>query len=129
MWFLVILNAPPKMIPLIRQKSFLEKTKKGGWARDVTNRGGVRGGIPPGIHMYHHHLQKPERSCFHLCIAQKYFGDATYLRTIFQIRGFLCLPDHHPAYRPARPADLISFLFPLFTHHTTNLTSSSGFSI
>ena len=27
-----------------------------------------------------------------LRIAQKYFGDATYLRTIFQIRGFLCLP-------------------------------------
>jgi hypothetical protein len=25
--------------------------------------------------------------------AQKYFSDATYLRTIFQIRGFLCLPD------------------------------------
>ena len=24
--------------------------------------------------------------------AQKYFGAATYLRTIFQIRGFLCLP-------------------------------------
>ena len=23
---------------------------------------------------------------------QKYFGAATYLRTIFQIRGFLCLP-------------------------------------
>jgi len=37
MWFLVILNALAKnMIPLIRQKSFLEKTNKGGWARDVT---------------------------------------------------------------------------------------------
>jgi hypothetical protein len=24
--------------------------------------------------------------------AQKYFGEATYLRTILQIRGFLCLP-------------------------------------
>ena len=24
--------------------------------------------------------------------AQKYFGEATHLRTIFQIRGFLCLP-------------------------------------
>jgi hypothetical protein len=27
-----------------------------------------------------------------LRIAQKYFGDVTYLRTIFQIRRFLCLP-------------------------------------
>jgi hypothetical protein len=27
-----------------------------------------------------------------LRIAQKYFGEAAYLRTIFQIRGFLCLP-------------------------------------
>jgi len=27
-------------------------------------RGGP-GGIPPGIHTYHPHLQKPERSCFH----------------------------------------------------------------
>ena len=34
------------MIPLIRQKSFLEKTKKGGWARDVTTKGGP-GGHPP----------------------------------------------------------------------------------
>ena len=31
---------------LIRQKSFLEKTKKGGWARDVTTEGGP-GGHPP----------------------------------------------------------------------------------
>jgi len=26
---------------------------------------GGSGGHPPGIHTYHHHLQKPERSCFH----------------------------------------------------------------
>ena len=28
-----------------------------------------------------------------LRIARKYFGDVTYLRTIFQIRRFLCLPE------------------------------------
>jgi len=38
------------IIPLIRQKSFLEKTKKGGWARDVTTEGGSGGGgIPPAF--------------------------------------------------------------------------------
>ena len=30
--------------------------------------------------------------------ARKYFGKATYLRTIFQIRRFLCLPDHLSSY-------------------------------
>ena len=36
-------------IPLIAKNLFLKKTKKGGMARDVTNRGGVRGGIPPAF--------------------------------------------------------------------------------
>ena len=60
MWFLVIiLNALAKnIIPLIRQKSFLEKTKKGGWARDAPTEGGSGGGIPPGIHTYRHHKPK-----------------------------------------------------------------------
>jgi len=49
MWFLVILALAKNIIPLIRQKSFLEKTKKGGMARDVTNRGGVRGASPPAF--------------------------------------------------------------------------------
>jgi len=41
MWFLVILNALAKnIIPLIRQKSFLEKTKKGGWAQTSPTEGG-----------------------------------------------------------------------------------------
>jgi len=49
MWFLVILNTLAKNIfPLIRQKSF-KKQRNGEWARDVTNRGGVRGGIPPAF--------------------------------------------------------------------------------
>jgi len=51
MWFLVILNALAKnIILLIRQKSFLEENKEREWARDVTNSGKVRGGIPPSIH-------------------------------------------------------------------------------
>jgi len=47
------------------KKLFLKKTNKGGMGPDVTNRGGVRGGIPPGIHKYHRQLQKPGQSCFH----------------------------------------------------------------
>ena len=71
------LNGRPakNIFPLIRQKTFLKKTKKGGMARDVTNRGGVRGGIPPGIHTYHRHLQKPERSRFHcscVCLSRSH---------------------------------------------------------
>jgi len=85
MWFLVILNALAKnIIPLIRQKSFLEKTKKGGWARDVTTEGGS-GGIPPGIHTYHHHLQKPERSSFHYRISLRVGGG--YLPTMLYHQG------------------------------------------
>jgi len=42
------------------------------------------------------------QKCFHFPInlrtARKYFGKATYLRTIFQIRRFLCLPDHLSSY-------------------------------
>ena len=53
MWFLVILNALAKnIIPpfaLIRQKSFLEKTKKGGMAHDVTTEGGSGGASPPAF--------------------------------------------------------------------------------
>ena len=72
MWFLVILNALAKnIIPpfaLIRQKSFLEKTKKGGWARDFTTEGGS-GGHPPRHSHVHHHLQKPERIELHpICL-------------------------------------------------------------
>ena len=53
MWFLVILNALAKniIIPLIRLDSpkifSCEKTKKGGWARDVTTEGGAGGASPP----------------------------------------------------------------------------------
>ena len=39
------------IIPLIRQKSFLEKTKKGGWASDVT--GGSGGASPPALEWFH----------------------------------------------------------------------------
>ena len=48
------------MIPLIRQKSFLEKTKKGGWARDVTKEGGSGGASPPAFK--YHHLKTPNIS-------------------------------------------------------------------
>ena len=62
MWFLVILNAHAKnIIPLIRQKSFLGENKERGNGPGRHQQRGVRGGIPPGIHMYHHHLQKPEK--------------------------------------------------------------------
>jgi len=37
------------MFPLIRQKLFLKKTKKGGWARDVTTEGGSGGASPPAF--------------------------------------------------------------------------------
>jgi hypothetical protein len=52
MWFLVIPNALAKnMIPLIRQKSFLEENKERGNepARDVTTEGGSRGASPPAF--------------------------------------------------------------------------------
>jgi hypothetical protein len=51
MWFLVILNALAKnMIPLIRQKLFLEKTKKVG-NEPVTSptEGGSGGASPPAF--------------------------------------------------------------------------------
>jgi hypothetical protein len=35
-------------------------------------------------------------------IKVSFFGDVTYLRTIFQIRGFLCLPDGQPPRAAAR---------------------------
>ena len=55
MWFLVILNALAKnIIPLIRQKSFLEKTKKGGWmgVTSITE-GGSGGASPPAFTRTH----------------------------------------------------------------------------
>ena len=63
------LNGQPAkyIFPLIRQKTFCKKTKKGGMARDVTNRGGVRGGIPPGIHVPPA-PPKARRSRFHLLL-------------------------------------------------------------
>ena len=50
MWFLKYLNGQPakNIIPLIRQKTVLKKTRKREWrARDVTNRGGSGGASPP----------------------------------------------------------------------------------
>jgi hypothetical protein len=63
-------NALAKNIfPLIAKKLFLKKTKKGGMALpDVTNRGGVQGGIPPGHSQYHRHLQKPRAKQFSLLL-------------------------------------------------------------
>ena len=65
MWFLVsILNALAKnIIPLIRQKSFLEKTKKGGWPVTSPHRGGP-GGHPPRHHTYHHPSPPKARAVF-----------------------------------------------------------------
>ena len=72
MWFLVILNTSPKILsrsPLIRQKSVLEENKESGPDLTSPTEGGP-GGIPPGIHTYHRHLQKPERSSFHSLSSQ-----------------------------------------------------------
>ena len=57
---------PPKIFSCSFAKIFSETPIRHQRACDVTNRGGVRGGIPPRhSHTYHHHLQKPRRSRFH----------------------------------------------------------------
>ena len=50
MWFLVILNALAKnIIPLIRQKLFLKKTRKGEWPLTSPTEGGSGGASPPAF--------------------------------------------------------------------------------
>ena len=115
MWFLVIILTPsPKILSRSFAKNlFSRKQRKGEWARDVTNRGGVclfplRGGIPPGIHTYHHTSKSP-RSCFHKSI---YFTQLSLHNPV--------LEDKHTLFR-AREVDLrdklcvyFTFLHPLF---------------
>jgi len=50
-FLVIVLNGQPAkyIFPLIRQKAFCKKTKKGGMAHDVTNRGGSGGASPPAF--------------------------------------------------------------------------------
>ena len=72
MWFLVIPNALAKnMIPLIRQKSFLEENKErgNGPACDVTTEGGSGGASPPAVTRTTITSKSPSEAVFIYCVA------------------------------------------------------------
>ena len=71
MWCLVI--SATVYFPANSPKNFLEETKKEGMARDVTNRGGVRGGIPPAFTRTTGTSKSPSEAVFIIVSAQGAF--------------------------------------------------------